>query len=90
MGIGLVGMSSVLHGGGSTQVEISPEQMLLGMGLIVASQVSMHHHDPVLPEPPSFLYAFLRCSPAVLEQLGQALHKNSGIRYPQNFAWDSG
>ncbi|EIE24529.1 hypothetical protein COCSUDRAFT_65401 [Coccomyxa subellipsoidea C-169] len=38
VGIGLVGMSSVLHGGGSTQVEISPEQMLLGMGLIVASQ----------------------------------------------------
>ncbi|BDA42835.1 Solute carrier family 35 member F6 [Coccomyxa sp. Obi] len=38
VGISLVGLSSVLHGGGSTQVEVSPEQMLLGMGLIVASQ----------------------------------------------------
>ena len=31
----------MLHGGGSTQVEVSPEQMLLGMGLIVASQVHL-------------------------------------------------
>jgi len=41
VGIGLVGLSSVLHGGGSTQVEVSPSEMLLGMGLIVASQVSI-------------------------------------------------
>lgn len=41
VGISLVGLSSVLHGGGSTQVEVSPEQMLLGMGLIVASQVDL-------------------------------------------------
>ena len=39
VGIALVGMSSVLSGEGSAQVDISPGKMLLGMGLIVASQV---------------------------------------------------
>jgi hypothetical protein len=39
VGISLVGMSSLLSGQGSAQVEVTPEQMLLGMGLIVASQV---------------------------------------------------
>ena len=41
VGIALVGMSSLLSGEGSAQVEVSPEKMLLGMGLIVASQVSL-------------------------------------------------
>jgi hypothetical protein len=39
VGIALVGVSSLLSGEGSAQVVVSPEQMLLGMGLIVASQV---------------------------------------------------
>lgn len=39
VGISLVGMSSLLSGEGSAQVDVSPEKMLLGMGLIVASQV---------------------------------------------------
>ncbi|CAK0787430.1 hypothetical protein CVIRNUC_010650 [Coccomyxa viridis] len=38
IGIALVGMSSLLGGEGSAQVEVSPSKMLLGMGLIVASQ----------------------------------------------------
>ena len=41
IGIALVGMSSLLGGEGSAQVEVSPSKMLLGMGLIVASQVSL-------------------------------------------------
>ena len=49
VGIGLVGMSSLLAGQGSAQVEVSPSKMLLGMGLIVASQVSsLLPHQPVL------------------------------------------
>lgn len=39
-----MGMSSLLSGEGSAQVDVSPEKMLLGMGLIVASQVSLHSH----------------------------------------------
>ncbi|CAL5222410.1 g4769 [Coccomyxa viridis] len=38
VGIALVGMSSLLSGEGSAQVDVSPSKMLLGMGLIVASQ----------------------------------------------------
>ena len=37
-----MGMSSLLSGEGSAQVDVSPEKMLLGMGLIVASQVCLH------------------------------------------------
>ena len=44
VGIALVGMSSLLSGEGSAQVDVSPEKMLLGMGLIVASQVCLHSH----------------------------------------------
>lgn len=40
IGITLVGTSSLLGGEGSSTHEISPQKMLLGMGLIVASQVS--------------------------------------------------
>ena len=50
VGIALVGMSSLLSGEGSAQVAVSPEQMLLGMGLIVASQVP---HRCLPPSPPS-------------------------------------
>lgn len=39
IGITLVGTSSLLGGEGSSTHEISPQKMLLGMGLIVASQV---------------------------------------------------
>ncbi len=39
MGITLVGLSSVLSGEGSQTHVVSVPQMLLGMGLIVASQV---------------------------------------------------
>jgi hypothetical protein len=34
-------VSSLLSGEGSAQVEVSPGKMLLGMGLIVASQVGV-------------------------------------------------
>ena len=40
-GITLVGTSSLLGGEGSSTHEISPQKMILGMGLIIASQV-MH------------------------------------------------
>jgi hypothetical protein len=40
VGISLVGMSSVLSGEGSSTHKVSTEEMLLGMGLIVASQVT--------------------------------------------------
>lgn len=39
VGIGLVGMSSIFSGEGSSTHVVSTEQMLMGMGLIVASQV---------------------------------------------------
>ena len=39
VGISLVGTSSVFGGEGSSTHEVSPKQMLAGMGLIVASQV---------------------------------------------------
>lgn len=39
VGIALVGTSSLLGGEGSATHEISPQKMLLGMGLIIASQV---------------------------------------------------
>lgn len=39
VGIMLVGLSSVLSGEGSSTHEISPQKMLLGMALIVMSQV---------------------------------------------------
>ena len=42
VGIALVGVSSLLSGEGSAQVVVSTEEMLLGMGLIVASQVPLH------------------------------------------------
>jgi hypothetical protein len=42
-GICMVGMSSVLSGEGSSTHKVSTEEMLLGMGLIVMSQVSAHH-----------------------------------------------
>lgn len=38
-GITLVGSSSLLSGEGSSTHEVSPQKMLLGMGLIIASQV---------------------------------------------------
>jgi hypothetical protein len=38
-GICMVGMSSVLSGEGSSTHKVSTEEMLLGMGLIVMSQV---------------------------------------------------
>ena len=44
IGITLVGTSSLLGGEGSSTHEISPQKMLLGMGLIVASQVSTALH----------------------------------------------
>ena len=44
IGITLVGTSSLLGGEGSSTHEISPQKMLLGMGLIVASQVSTEPH----------------------------------------------
>ena len=40
-GITLVGSSSLLSGEGSSTHTVSPQKMLLGMGLIIASQV-MH------------------------------------------------
>lgn len=40
VGISMVGLSSVLSGEGSSTHKVSTEEMLLGMGLIVASQVS--------------------------------------------------
>lgn len=50
IGITLVGTSSLLGGEGSSTHDISPQKMLLGMGLIVASQVSttryMATHHP--------------------------------------------
>ena len=36
-----MGVSSLLSGEGSAQVVVSTEEMLLGMGLIVASQVPL-------------------------------------------------
>ena len=39
VGITLVGMSSLLSGEGSAQVVVSQAEMLLGMGLIISSQV---------------------------------------------------
>ena len=39
IGIMLVGLSSVLSGEGSSTHQISPQKMLLGMALIVMSQV---------------------------------------------------
>ncbi len=39
IGITLVGTSSLLGGEGSSTHEISPQKMVLGMGLIIASQV---------------------------------------------------
>ena len=44
IGITLVGTSSLLGGEGSSTHDISPQKMLLGMGLIVASQVSTALH----------------------------------------------
>lgn len=46
IGITLVGTSSLLGGEGSSTHDISPQKMLLGMGLIVASQVkrTVHSH----------------------------------------------
>jgi hypothetical protein len=38
----MVGLSSVLSGEGSSTHKVSTEDMLLGMGLIVASQVRGH------------------------------------------------
>ena len=49
VGIALVGMSSLLSGEGSAQVDVSPEKMLLGMGLIVASQVSLRLMPALCP-----------------------------------------
>ncbi len=54
MGITLVGLSSVLSGEGSQTHVVSVPQMLLGMGLIVASQArgapthatAAHHARP--------------------------------------------
>ena len=40
VGIALVGTSSLLSGEGSATRDVSPRQMLTGMALIVASQVS--------------------------------------------------
>ncbi len=42
IGIALVGTSSLLAGEGSSTHEISPQKMILGMGLIIASQVHPH------------------------------------------------
>ncbi len=42
IGIALVGTSSLLAGEGSSTHEISPQKMILGMGLIIASQVHTH------------------------------------------------
>lgn len=39
VGISFVGLSSVLSGEGSSTHKVSTEEMLMGMGLIVASQV---------------------------------------------------
>ncbi len=50
VGIALVGMSSLLSGEGSAQVDVSPSKMLLGMGLIVASQVS-HSYPSIRRQP---------------------------------------
>ena len=47
IGITLVGTSSLLGGEGSSTHEISPQKMLLGMGLIVASQVSTALHTSI-------------------------------------------
>lgn len=49
VGIALVGMSSLLSGEGSAQVDVSPGKMLLGMGLIVASQVSLQFYPGCKP-----------------------------------------
>ena len=57
IGIALVGMSSLLGGEGSAQVEVSPSKMLLGMGLIVASQVSA----------PSTWVVLISCRPSPLQ-----------------------
>ena len=50
LGITLVGLSSVLSGEGSSTHAVSPQKMLLGMALIVLSQVSstpqMHGTNP--------------------------------------------
>ena len=46
-GITLVGTSSLLAGEGSSTQDISPQKMLLGMGLIIASQVT-HYSLPNL------------------------------------------
>jgi hypothetical protein len=43
VGISLVGMSSVFSGEGSSTHKVSTEEMLMGMGLIVMSQVSYWH-----------------------------------------------
>ena len=39
VGISLVGMSSLLSGEGSSTHQVSTRDMLMGMGLIIASQV---------------------------------------------------
>lgn len=41
-GITLVGSSSLLSGEGSSTHPVSPQKMLLGMGLIIASQVLLN------------------------------------------------
>ena len=45
VGIGLVGVSSILAGEGSQTVKVSTADMIMGMGLIVASQVPANFND---------------------------------------------
>lgn len=58
VGISLVGLSSLLSGEGSAQVIVSQAEMLLGMGLIVASQVRCWL---LLPPPPCTPHARISC-----------------------------